>query len=82
MDNETEIGDLRARLALAKTLAKEATKADKELRKSKKRRDKDVTNVFASTYKINRGAAEQMRPSGEKIEPQETSKQEFKNSST
>jgi hypothetical protein len=46
---------------LAKTLAKEATKADKELRKSKKRRDKDVTNeveqnIFASTYKINRGA--------------------------
>jgi hypothetical protein len=55
------IADLRASQAWARKLANAATKADKYLRKSKKKKGKDVTNeieqnIFASKYRINRGA--------------------------
>jgi hypothetical protein len=53
MEYETDIADLRASLAWARKLANVETKADKDLRKSKKKKDKDVTNeieqnIFAS----------------------------------
>jgi hypothetical protein len=61
MEYETDIADLRASLAWARKLANVETKADKDLRKSKKKKDKYVTNeieqnIFASKYRINSGA--------------------------
>jgi hypothetical protein len=68
MEYETDIADLRASLAWARKLSKEATKADKDLRKSKKMKDKDATNeieqsIFASKYRTNRVARTTADPS-------------------